>query len=161
MRHQIKYVGLRSALRMAGLIGPVVWLVPSLLLSGIVVTAVLRLDAAFTRLSSLTVAIPAQAIGPLTLELPPLTVDLVDRLGLAVADQAITSWSARPWVLFFALTIGLVLLATMLSMVVAAVAVVVYNLVASRFGGLEVRLSAQPDSGATPLLTPRGKGAGV
>ena len=95
------------------------WLVPSLLLSGVIVTAVLRLNAAFTRLSSMTIAIPAQAIGPLTLELPPLPLDLVDRLGLAVADQTVSNWSAQPWVLFFALAIGLVLLATVLSIAVA------------------------------------------
>ncbi len=143
MRHQIEYVGLGSALRLAGLIGPVVWLVPSLLLSGVIVTAVLRLNAAFTRLSSMTIAIPAQAIGPLTLELPPLQLDLVDRLGLAVADQTVSNWSAQPWVLFFALAIGLVLLATVLSIAVAAVAALAFNFMASRFGGLDVRIAAR------------------
>ena len=76
---------------------------------------------------------PAQAIGPLTLELPPLQLDLVDRLGLAVADQTVSNWSAQPWVLFFALAIGLVLLATVLSMAVAAVSVLAFNFMASRF----------------------------
>ena len=143
MRHQIEYVGLGSALRLAGLIGPVLWLVPNLLLSGVIVTAVLRLNAAFTRLSSMTIAIPAQAIGPLTLELPPLQLDLVDRLGLAVADQSVSNWSAQPWVLFFALAIGLVLLATVLSIAVAAVAALALNFMASRFGGLDVRIAAR------------------
>src|SRR4051812_19923161 len=109
MRYRIERIGLGSALRIAGMIGLVIWLIPSLFLSGVIVSAVLHLLEAFARLANLTIVLPAQTIGPLTLQLPPLGVDLVDRLGLQTAAHMVGTLSAHPWSLFLAIALGLVL----------------------------------------------------
>lgn len=141
MQQRIAHIGFGSALRMAGLIGCAVWLLPSLLLAMAALTVLRRLQLLFAQLSTVTIAIPAQQLGPLTFELPPLQLDLVERLGLAPTDQTISSLAASPWVLGIMLTLGLVLLGTLLTLGLVAVAVLTYNVLAPRFGGIEVHLT--------------------
>ena len=138
--YRIERIALMAALRWAALLGLVVGLIPSLVLAGMVVLVARHLMNAFAALASFSLSLPAQAIGPLTLQVPPIGVDLVARLGWEPVAATTGALARHPWMLFLGVALGLTLASAMLALGVAGVGVLAYNRLAGRLGGIGVCL---------------------
>jgi hypothetical protein len=148
MRYRIERIELGTALRWAAVLGLGAGLLPSLVLAGVIVLVARRLLTVFASLASFRLTIPAESLGPLTLQLPPLDVNLVERLGWSAAAARISGLAQHPWLLFIGVALGFALASALLALGMAAVGVLAYNRLAGRLGGLEVRLAGQEEDGA-------------
>ena len=148
MRYRIERIDIRAALRWAAVLGLGAGLLPSLVLAGVIVLVARRLLTVFASLASFRLTIPAESLGPLNLQLPPLDVNLVERLGWSATAARISGLAQHPWLLFIGVALGFALASALLALGMAAVGVLSYNRLAGRLGGLEVRLAGWEEDGA-------------
>ncbi|HEX9369375.1 MAG TPA: hypothetical protein VF897_00140 [Roseiflexaceae bacterium] len=150
MRYRIDRVGFGSALRFAAAIGVALALLPGLCIAGLALQLLQRAGRTLAGMREFAVEIPEQKLGPIAVNIPPIPIDLVQRLGLAQLDQTIGGIAAHPARTFLLIAIALILAVALALILAALLACAEYNLLARYGGGIEVEVRPR-DATATEL----------
>lgn len=140
MRYEIRRVDLGSPFRIGLIVGFALMLLPTICGAALAVETLRRVDQTFDRLSSLTVDLPETDLGLLRFDPPDVTVDLVRVAGLEDAGLRAAGLTERAGLLFVALSVGGLALATLGFGLVAVLSALLFNALAPHLGGVKVEL---------------------
>jgi hypothetical protein len=147
MQYEIRRVGMSSALRLLCVIGALALLLPAMCVAGLFVRLVRSAGQTLANMQHLSIALPDAQVGPLTVPLPNVNLDLVDRLGLTQAAYSVQAVASRSTEMFVVATLLLVLFGVLIVAVIGLAFVLLYNLLAPHLGGVKVDLQSTRTDG--------------
>ena len=131
MRYTIRRIDLGSIARLGLFLGWLVALLPAVLVAGVTVLTMQKVSEALQQVKPFTFEILGQQVAQL---------DLINMLQLQPVQQTIQPWVQTPWLTFFTLALGLILIGGFFWMFTGVMAGMVYNGMAQLGLGLCVDL---------------------
>jgi hypothetical protein len=121
MRYTIRRIDLGSIARLGFFLGWLIALFPALLVAGVGVIVIQKVNDVLQQVKPFTLDFLGQQV---------MRVDFLNILQLQPVQQTIQPWAQTPWLTFFTLTFGLVLIGGFLWMMTGLLAGIVYNVIA-------------------------------